>query len=135
GNACFLGSGDGALVLLKALAGAVKRVGRDDEEALCPLEGLIERSRIFKIGGADHYALRREIGERLGLARRGDDLVGWNLMDIQKVVDNKLAQMARRPSHEIHGSILPLMWSHNESRSQLECLKTSARRQFCGSWL
>jgi hypothetical protein len=100
--ACLLSCGDGVLVLLKAAAGAIHRIGADEQEAGGALEGFRQTGGVVKIRSAHLYALGGEVCEFFRIAGGGDDFAGWNLVGFQEVADNELAQMAGGAGDEIH---------------------------------
>ena len=130
GDARLLGGGNGIAVMRKPAAGAVNRIGADEQEAGGSLEGICQIGGVFKISGANVHALGFQCGERFRLTGGGNDLAGWNLVGFQEVADNELAQMAGSAGDEIHGKILLLQWSLIESKSQIEYFETGARRHF-----
>lgn len=53
---------DGSPVLLEPAAGTIQRIGRDDENTRCSLEGAFHRCGIVKIGGNGANTLFRQSG-------------------------------------------------------------------------
>ena len=85
--------GDGCLVLTQPRAGAVERIGRDDQHGSGSRESLFKTCRIVEIGLAHGDALGCEVGELVGVARAGDDARCRNALR-QQVIHDGAAEMA-----------------------------------------
>ena len=67
------------------MAGAIHRIGADEQEAGGALEGFHQVGGVIKIRGADVHALGFQRRQGFRLAGGGDDLAGWNLVGFQEV--------------------------------------------------
>lgn len=103
---------DRVFMLREAHAGAIQRVGADQEQAPRAGEGRGERVGPFEIRLAHGDAERGQVGERRRFARGGDDLARRHLQRLQQMIQDAAAEMAGGAGHEdgtrnetVHGDI------------------------------
>ncbi len=92
-DASLDGRCNGALVLGEALAGSVQRIGADDQQPVDADECLFQACRVIEIGLAGDDALLFEFGEFFRAARRGDNVAGSDLVGLDEVMDDTLAEL------------------------------------------
>ena len=91
---------DRRLLLAQAGAGAVDRVGRDDEHGAGAGEGLLQPGGVVEVDPADGDAAGGEVGQPVGVAGAGDDARRRHALRADEVVDDGAAEMARGAGDE-----------------------------------
>ncbi len=94
-DASLLRGLNGGRVLLQALTGDGERVGADNQQAIDAGESGRQGGGVVEIGLAGDDALGGETCQLLRAAGGGNDASGRNLVCLQQVMNDALAELAR----------------------------------------